>query len=51
MADDEMQPNANDRTEQGKPEPKDRETQQSQASAATPLNQRVAPGRMPLFRR
>lgn len=51
MTDDKIQPNANDRTEQGKREPEDQQAQHSQTSAATPSSQRVAPGRKPLFRR
>jgi hypothetical protein len=50
MTDDRMQPNANDRPEQTKPEQIGQQTQQSQASATAQPGQRAAQGRKPLFR-
>ena len=50
MTDDRMQPNVNDRPEQAKPEQVGQQAQQRQASAASQPDQRVAPGRRPLFR-
>jgi hypothetical protein len=51
MTDDKIPPNANDRNEQGKPEPEDQQAQQSQGRPIAPPEQHVTRGRMPLFRR
>jgi hypothetical protein len=40
-----------DRLEQGSPKPVKQQPQQSQGSAKTPPERRIAPGRLPLFRR
>jgi len=40
-----------DRLEQGSPKPVEQQPQQSQGSAKTPPERRIAPGRLPLFRR
>jgi hypothetical protein len=50
MTHDKMQRNTNERPEQEKPEQACRPVQQSQASAPRQPDQRVTPGRRPLFR-
>ena len=50
MVDEEIQPDANDRPEQAKPEQAGQRAEQRQAGAAAQPNQRAAPGRRPLFR-
>jgi hypothetical protein len=50
MTDDKMESNANDRGEQEKPEQVRQQIQQNQAGAAPRPDQRVTPGRRPLFR-
>ncbi len=51
MTDDKVLTELEDRLEQESPEPVDQQTQQSQASAKAPSERRMAPGRIPLFRR
>ena len=51
MADDKIRTERNDRLEQASPGPVELTTQQSQASAEPPPERRMAPGRIPLFRR
>jgi hypothetical protein len=50
MTDDKMQPEADDRPEQAKPEQVRQQTQQGHASDATEPGQRVVQVRRPLFR-
>jgi len=51
MTDGKVRTELKDRLEQGSLEPVEQQTQQSQASAEPPAERRIAPGRMPLFRR
>jgi hypothetical protein len=50
MTDSNMPPRVNDKSEQAKPEQVGQQAQQSQTSAVAERDQRVAPGRRPLFR-
>ena len=51
MIDDEIRTELKDRLEQGGPDPVEQQTQQSQARDKAPSERRIAPGRIPLFRR
>ena len=50
MADSKTEPNESDRLEEARPEEVSQQAQPSQASKLVQQDQRIAPGRKPLFR-